>query len=140
MTTRSIQSQVEQEYGRPFWDVVRDYATDGESMSATGRILGYSCGQTLVRMIHNKGVAHWFRPGIETNGFVNRRNEMTPAKLEQIRRLQDRHKFEFNGVVDTREGHARRLGLSPKTVTSRVYRGWSVQKALTVRSPSRRLT
>ena len=48
--------QVEEEYGQPFWDVVADYAADGNSMTMTARILGYRDGSTLWYLIrkHNK--------------------------------------------------------------------------------------
>ena len=49
---RSVISEVEQEYGQPFWDVVADYAADGNSMQMTAKILGYKNGSALWYLIH----------------------------------------------------------------------------------------
>lgn len=56
---RSVVSEVEEEYGQPFWDVVAAYAADGNSMAMTARILGYKDGSALWYLIkhHKKEIA-----------------------------------------------------------------------------------
>lgn len=52
---RSVIKEVEEEYGQPFWDVVSDYAADGNSMQMTARILGYKNGSALWYLVQKYG-------------------------------------------------------------------------------------
>lgn len=49
----SVMKSVEVEYGQPFWDVVAEYAADGNSMTMTAKILGYTNGSSLWYLIRN---------------------------------------------------------------------------------------
>lgn len=53
---RSIVKQVEEEYGQPFWDVVRGYASDNYGCDTTAMILGYSSPKGLRELIARHGV------------------------------------------------------------------------------------
>jgi hypothetical protein len=130
----NIQQQVEQDYGQPFWDVVKAFADDGESINATALMLGYAQPPAFHRLVAAHGVQHWFNPATQTNSYKAAKayKEVTPARMEQLQSLKEQHKFEFRGVIDTRAGHARRMGLSPNTVATRLRKGWTLEKALTL--------
>jgi hypothetical protein len=55
----SVIKKVEQEYGEPFWDVVAAYAADGNSLTTTAKILGYTNASTLWYLInrHKKEIS-----------------------------------------------------------------------------------
>lgn len=53
---RSVVKEVEQEYGEPFWDVVRGFAADNYGCDTTARILGYSSPAGLRELIARHGV------------------------------------------------------------------------------------
>lgn len=47
---------VEEEYGQPFWDVVRDFAADGYAIATVSKILGYKTGDGLRYQIKKHGI------------------------------------------------------------------------------------
>lgn len=53
---RSIVKEVEQEFGQPFWEVVRGFAADNYGCDTTARILGYSSPKGLRELIARHGV------------------------------------------------------------------------------------
>jgi hypothetical protein len=134
--------QVEQEYGMPFWDVVKLYADDGESINATALILGYKRPDPLYRKVKAKGVEHWFKRGFDSNGARLAQSVKAASAEHQIalRKYAERKwHIEFNGVRDSISGHARRIGIARETVFSRLRTGWTLEQALsTPKSTPRR--
>lgn len=132
MKNSSVVKQVEAEYGQPFWDVVKGYADDGESMNATARILGYSSTGAFHKLVVKHGKKELFKPGIETNSFKEsgKRNPLTEKRIKQLKALQASHFFEFEGVLDSIAGHAKRKGINRVTVGTRMKAGWSLESAL----------
>lgn len=139
--------RIEDEYGQPFADIVKGYADEGESMSATGIILGYS-DQAFRELVRREGWVGWFRPGTQSNGRKNhpgapmdhiramgRKGGLASAKYAHERNR--RHRVLHNGTLDTLLGHARRQGINVKTVYARRLRGQSVELALRPVQPSR---
>lgn len=131
---------IEEEYGQSFADIVRGFADAGESMSATGLILGYS-DQAFRELVRREGWVGWFKPGTQSNG----RKDHPGAPMDHIRAIgrkgglasarhahtrNQRHQVLHNGILDTLRGHARRQGISVRTVYARRLRGESVELAL----------
>lgn len=136
-----IANTVEKEYGQPFWDVVKHYADDGESISATAVILGYTHAAGLYKHLKANELLTWFKPTIETNGWKSavksrRYRNLTNGEMNALDAareiyIKQRSVLAF-GVMDTIAGHSRRHKISHKTVRYRVnVRGWSLEKSLT---------
>lgn len=55
---RSVVAEVEEEFGMPFWDVVRGFAEDNYGCDTTARILGYTKPGSFRELIarHNKKI------------------------------------------------------------------------------------
>lgn len=128
---------VEQEYGKPFWDVVKGYADDGESMSATAIILGYSTPGAFVRLVRHHGHEKWFIRKVKTNGALSASKAKTKAKrINQLASsivagaLNPNYKnIMLDGYVDTIAGHCRRIGVRDSTVRKRLAAGMSPKEA-----------
>lgn len=137
MKKRSVIAEVEDFYGLPFWEVVKGFADDGESMTATAAILGYSGNKTLAAMIKRRGYEHWFKPAAQTNGFKSAHESRRgkPASRNAITAMQANNpryvRLKIDGKLDTVTGHAKRLGISVRTVYNRRYRGMDWVAALT---------
>lgn len=122
-----IQSKVAREAGKSFELVVRDYANLGHSMTETAALLGYSSHKSFVQLCDRHGWREWFLTGDDTIGGkrarAERRGMSTPGtrRATRIALLQNPmyQPFEYQGVVDTWTGHAKRLGISVHTVRSR---------------------
>ncbi len=132
--------RIEAEYNQPFADIVKGYADEGESMSATGIILGYS-DQAFRELVRREGWVGWFKPGPQSNGrkahpgapmdhirAMGRKGGLASAKYAHERNR--RHRVMFDGTLDTLLGHARRQGVNVKTVYARRLRGESIELAL----------
>lgn len=132
--------RIEDEYDQPFDEIVKGYADAGESMSATGVILGYS-DQAFRELVRREGWVDWFKPGAQSNGTkahpgvpmsqlkaMGRKGGLASAKYAHERNR--RHHVLFNGTLDTLVGHAKREGVNIKTVYARRLRGDSVELAL----------
>lgn len=125
----SIAKQVEQEYGEPFWDVVRGFAADGHSVHATAGLLGYSRDTPFRRLMQRHGVQIEFASAQESvfqvEARINRRGKCTePQRLSlQAASLAnpDYKRVELFGITDTLSGHAKRIGLSRSTM----YKRWA---------------
>lgn len=134
---RERQLAVESEYGQPFWDVVRGYADDGESMQATAEILGMSPG-SFRQLVRRNGKRGWFVDRSECNSTVayneSRKGKPFPggelALKRAVKRRRDVRWITRDGITDTLAGHCRRIGISYSTVTKRLYRGMSIEDAL----------
>lgn len=48
--------EAEEEFGEPFWDIVRGFAADGYASGTTGKILGFSGQMTFKRLQDREGV------------------------------------------------------------------------------------
>lgn len=134
----SVQRRVEEEFGRPFWEVVRGFAEDGESASATARILGYASHSPFLRLLKRHNAQGLFLPPTETNGALSAhastRGVQYPRKiaaLEQARKKCPGYRWIVIGEVrDTIAGHARRRGLNPRAVYRRTAKGKTLKEAL----------
>lgn len=128
--------EVEEEYGQDFWEVVKSYADDGESIHATGKILGYK-GGSFHRLVLKHKKEHWFRPMVETNGFKAAQSDMTDAKKAALAKAQAAaHKMnptyrwiELDGLTMTLSGHAKRRGILRSLVYTRLNKGLSIEDA-----------
>ena len=120
------QRAIADEFGLPFWDVVKGFADDGLSVKATGDVLGYSHG-AFRRLMERHGKKHWFKVGhdslVPKQEKAERRGQCSPALREALRAARAANpcyiRIEYRGVTDTLAGHARRLGLSRRTVYKR---------------------
>lgn len=127
---RSIVKEVEQEYGDPFWDVVRGFAADGHSIHATAGLLGYASDTPFRRMIKRHGVDIDFASAqksvFQTEARIDRRGRCTPAQREAADTASLANpgykRVELFGITDTLAGHAKRVGLSRSTMYKRYAR------------------
>lgn len=118
------QSEIEEEFGEPFKDVVLGFANDGYSVNATANILGCN-PSSFRRLIERKGWKDNFPYG-QTSVMANaarREKRMTPGAIEALRRARESNpnyfRIEFMGVLDTLAGHARRHGIPVPTARHR---------------------
>jgi len=102
---RSVISEVEQEYGEPFWDVVRAYAADGNSMQMTAKILGYTNGSSLWYLIkhHKKDIE------FPKMGYCNAVQNPDPMREEDKQKISDikrSHNLSAAGDYERRTGES----------------------------------
>ena len=125
---RSVISEVEQEYGEPFWDVVRAYAADGNWMQMTAKILGYTNGSSLWYLIkhHKKDIE------FPKMGYCNAVQNPDPMREEDKQKISDikrSHNLSAAGDYERRTGESaesaiRRLaGTNTVAATARAI-GW----------------
>ena len=134
---RERQRTVAAEYGQPFWEVVKGYADDGESMQATAEILGMSPG-SFRHLVRRNGKRGWFVDRNQCNGTIafheSRKGKPFPggelASKRAVERRRDVRWITRGGITDTLAGHCRRIGISYSTVTKRLYRGMSIEDAM----------
>ena len=125
----SIARQVEQEYGEPFWDVVRGFAADGHSVHATAGLLGYASDTPFRRLIARHGVQINFASAQESvfqvEARIDRRGKCTAGqrRAAQAASLSNPgyKRVALFGITDTLAGHAKRIGLSRSTM----YKRWA---------------
>lgn len=130
---------IETEWDQPFWDVVAGFAKDGESIQATAGILGYS-SSAFRRLVQRHKHDVWFTRGQDTAGAKaarkSRRGKVTPGMRRALDAASASNptylKVTVEGVTDTLAGHARRRGLSVRTVYNRTYRGLPIEQALSI--------
>ena len=124
---RSVIDEVEQEYGEPFWDVVRGYAKDGHSKYAIAEILGYASYSSFIRLVMRSCVDIAFVKGSESifakEEKASRRGKCTDAQLAHIAKLCGKNpkylKIDYNGKIATLAQHARDCGIPERTVRGR---------------------
>lgn len=124
---RSVMDEVEQEYGEPFWDVVRGYANDGHSKYAISEILGYASYPSFIRLIKRHKIDIEFVKGSDSifskEEKASRRGKCTDAQLAHIARLCGKNpnylKIDYNGKIATLAQHARDYGIPERTVRGR---------------------
>lgn len=131
------QIEIEQEYGEPFWDVVKSYADSGESMTATAVILGYS-STAFRRLVTRHDHRDWFPAPVKYNGYISEKesrkglfSSTLESALEKARKNNPCHaKLLIDGIEDTIKGHALRKGIPTRTVYNRLRRGMTIDGAL----------
>lgn len=114
-----LQKAVEEEYGKSFWEVVKDFADEGESQAATAGILGFESRKAFNSLVKRHNASHWFKPPQETNGMramhQARRGVCTEANRKALAKAKEKNPVYLYLVVeghkDTVSGHARRLGV-----------------------------
>ena len=124
---RSVMDEVEQEYGEPFWDVVRGYANDGHSKYAISEILGYASCPSFIRLIKRHKIDIEFVKGSDSifskEEKASRRGKCTDAQLAHIAKLCGKNpnylKIDYNGKIATLAQHARDYGIPERTVRGR---------------------
>ena len=124
---RSVMDEVEQEYGEPFWDVVRGYAKDGHSKYAISEILGYASYPSFIRLIKRHKIDIEFVKGSDSifskEEKASRRGKCTDAQLAHIAKLCGKNpnylKIDYNGKIATLAQHARDYGIPERTVRGR---------------------
>jgi hypothetical protein len=127
---RSVVKEVEEEYGEPFWDVVRGYAADGHSINATALMLGYAASNPLYRLIQRHGVDIEFASAQESifqkEARLARRGKCSEAQRKSCEKMSASNDayiyIEYQGVRDTLAGHIRRTGISASTARKRYAR------------------
>lgn len=133
---RAKQVEIEKEYGLPFWEVVRGYAEQKESIHATAHILGYT-HSAFRRLVRNNGAEAWFVSARESNGakasIEASKGKDTPAKQrarELARAANPCYRYvTINGITDTIRATAMRTGVPYKTALNRIGRGVPVERA-----------
>lgn len=124
MTYAHKQREIARESGMSFERVVKGYAEEGYSMSRTAYLLDYN-RSSFIRLCDRHGWREWFVSGQECKGAVearqSRRGKDTPA-LAKARGKRSYETVQHDGINDTYAGHARRLGLSVRTVYNRARR------------------
>lgn len=124
---RSVIDEVEEEYGQPFWDVVRGYAEDGHSKYAISGILGYASYPSFIRLIKRHKIDIEFVKGSDSifarEEKASRRGKCTDAQLANIAKLCSKNptylKIDYNGKIATLAQHARDCGIPERTVRGR---------------------
>lgn len=128
---RSVIQEVEEEFGEPFWDVVRGFAADGHSVHATAILLGYADDSTSFRrLIKRNNMNIEFASAQESVFQVEareyRKGKCSDAQRESLKRASENNPtykvITYRGFTDTIIGHVRRLGLSKSTVYKRYLR------------------
>ena len=125
-----VMEEVEQEFGLPFWEVVQGFADDGYSATATAELLGYAGPTSFLRLLGRHGKRELFRKGQDTAFALDARASRVGKCSEAMRAACRRasaanpcyRRIEWQGVTDTIAGHARRLGINPRTAYKRSYR------------------
>lgn len=128
--TRSVINEVEQEYSLPFWEVVKGFADDGYSATATAGILGYSNPTPFIRLLYRHNRRELFNRGQSTvialEARESRRGKCSKAMHAALRKASAVNpgykQIRWKGVTDTIAGHAERLGINRRTAYKRSYR------------------
>lgn len=117
---RSVVSEVEKEFGEPFWSVVEGFARDGYSKTATAMILGYSTSSCFLRKLERHRPDIEFVKGPDSVCFKEARKDQKGRFTDSMRAALKRNldartdviRIEYKGVVDLISGHAKRAGIS----------------------------
>lgn len=117
---RSVVSEVEQEFGEPFWSVVEGFARDGYSKSATAMILGYNTASCFLRKLDRYRPDIEFVKGSDSVCFKEARKDQKGRCTDSMRAALKRNldartdviRIKYKGVVDLISGHAKRAGIS----------------------------
>jgi hypothetical protein len=113
MTAYSIMNEVQKESGVPFSEIVRLYAMEcGYTMHHTAMLLGYASHTPFARLCRKHGWNEWFKGNkpIKSDRVYSSSHNMGSPSAKHV---------EWDGVVDTLVGHARRLGIPRSTAYGR---------------------
>lgn len=131
---RSVIKEVEQEYGQSFWDVVAEYAADGNSITMTAKILGYRDGSTLLYLLNR------YRPDIKFPklGQCNAMQNPDPMREEDKQRISDikrSHNLSAAGDYERNTGESaevaiRRLAPSNTVIDTARAIGWKTASSM----------
>ena len=89
-----IIDQTEEEFGEPFWDVVRGFAADNYACDTTAKILGYAQPNSFRRLIKSHGVKiDW-----PAHGSCNAQKYRGPHSVERAYKIK-MGKLENGGPV-----------------------------------------
>lgn len=139
-----LHRRIEAEYGEPFWDVVRGYASQGCSRSETARLLGYSDPAAFLKLLlrHPEIAIDWPSPfHCESHRAVQELAATPGTALNASRRAGGRQSYMVRSEVRwiTLDGirapvthHMRRLGspVTLRSVTRRLDKGWPPRMAV----------
>lgn len=115
----------EAEYGQPIEEIIKGYAADGESIHATGQILGWASHGAFFRFVHRRGLHSYFLSSQQTKGSVAARAQRrgVSRSMDQCAAANPSYKrVEWRGEIATIAAHCRRFGLNFKAVR------WQVAK------------
>ncbi len=108
-----IINEVERESGQPFKEIVKLYANELQvTMCEAALLLGYSSHGAFIRLCRKHGWDKWFdgnKPRKAEREYNSEHNMGSPAAYE----------IEYDGIVDSMLGHARRLGIPRNTAYGR---------------------
>lgn len=132
---RERQKAAEEKYGKPFSEIVRDFAGKNWGKGATARELGYDV-TAFRRLLKRKGWSDWFVHGHQTIQYKAGVAKSAAMKRDPAEaRAANPHyiRVRLDGVDDTVAGHCRRRGISKSTVYMRLGKGMTVRQAITAR-------
>jgi hypothetical protein len=126
---RSVIKEVEQEYGQPFWDVVAEYAADGNSITMTAKILGYRDGSTLLYLRNRYRPDIKFPPIGQCNAMQNP-DPMREADKQKISDVKRSHNRSAAGEYERRTGESaevaiRRMAPNKTVIDTAKAIGWN---------------
>lgn len=108
-----IINEVERDSGQPFEEIVWLHAKEMQvTMHEAALLLGYSSHSAFIRLCRKRGWDKWFdgnKPRKAEREYSSEHNMGSPAAYE----------IEYDGVIDSMLGHARRLGIPRNTVYGR---------------------
>ncbi len=108
-----IIKQIEAEGGQPFEEVVKLYAKEMQvTMHEAALLLGYSSHSAFMRLCRKHGWDKLFdgnKPRKAERVYSSKHSMGSPAA----------YKIEYDGIVDSMLGHARRLGIPRNTAYGR---------------------
>lgn len=125
----SVMKAVEAEYGQPFWDVVADYAADGNSMTMTAKILGYRDGSTLWYLIRKYDKQINF-PKMGYCNAVQNPGPMPKTSREMISKVKIDADLSAGGKYERRTGEPaidaiRRMATTHTITEVATFIGWN---------------
>lgn len=120
---RSVVSEIEKEFGEPFWSVVEGFARDGYSKSATAMFLGYNTASCFLRKLDRYRPDIEFVKGPDSVCFKEARKDQKGKFTEGMRAAMKRNldartdliRIDYKGITDLISGHAKRAGISYTT-------------------------
>lgn len=113
---------VEEEFGEPFWQVVRGFAEMGYGRKATARILGYSW-VSFSRLARSRADIHWPTVRDAIIKFRMPKSEAWRANVTASNRRRAKHRYYVCGQWCTVAEIARQSSVSRSGILRRIYRG-----------------
>lgn len=125
--------ELEDEFNSRFCDILKSFGDAGHSLSDTAELLEIS-RNVLKRLVNDMSWGHLFSKSHDSIRAVESRKnvEVTPARLRAAKNAQqvrfDKYAFEYDGVLETVAGHARRLNITPKAVRYRLSKNIPLER------------